>query len=53
MRYLNDNTPFSFQNISHCHLPCDNVALEAVACQLSAQARTPGELKGISLKQRI
>lgn len=53
VRYLRDNTPLSLQMISRRRLPCDNVTLEAVAHQLSVQARTPGEPKGISLKQKV
>lgn len=53
MHYLNDNTPLLIQTISHRHLPCYSVALEAVACQLSAQASALREAKGTSLKQRV
>lgn len=34
-------------------LPCDNIALEAVTRQLSSQASTSEEPKGISFKQRV
>lgn len=52
MHYLNNNTPLLIQTISHRHLPCYSVALEAVACQLSVH-ESASEAKGISLKQRV
>lgn len=52
MPYLNNNPPLSLPNIPHWHLPCDNTALEAIWCQLSAQASTLGELKELVLSKR-
>lgn len=51
MPYLNDNPPLFLPNIPHWHLPCDNAALEAVWCQLSAQTSALGELKGLVLSK--
>lgn len=38
MPYLNNTTSLFLPNVPYWHLPCDSTALEAVWCQLSAQA---------------